>query len=112
MTEVGPNAALAVPGRPRRYHRSTMAKKLPKSLAILDEDLCTGCEACVAVCPVDCIDTVPGPRYEMVMQHCHIDLPRCIGCTLCPQVCPWDCITMVPSDQVVQVEKYAQQLGR
>jgi len=87
-----------------------MAKKLPKSLAILDEDLCTGCEACVAVCPVDCIDTVPGPRHQMVMQHCQIDLPRCIGCTLCPQVCPWDCITMVPSDQVVQVERYAEQL--
>ena len=34
-------------------------KKLPKQLAILDEDLCTGCEACVTVCPVDCIPFNP-----------------------------------------------------
>jgi len=37
-------------------------KKLPKVLALLDEDMCTGCEACLVVCPVDCISTIPGPR--------------------------------------------------
>jgi electron transport complex protein RnfB len=88
-----------------------MAKKLPKTLAILDEDLCTGCEACVCVCPVDCIDTVPGPQFQSVMQTCQIDLPRCIGCTLCAQVCPWDVISMVPTNQVLQVEKFAAELG-
>ena len=41
--------------------RSLMAKKkLPKVLALLDEDMCTGCEACLVVCPVDCISTIPG----------------------------------------------------
>jgi len=30
-------------------------KKLPKVLALLDEDMCTGCEACLVVCPVDVI---------------------------------------------------------
>ena len=34
-------------------------KKLPKVLALLDEDMCTGCEACLVVCPVDCIALVP-----------------------------------------------------
>ena len=51
-------------------------KKLPKVLALLDEDMCTGCEACVSVCPVDCIDTLPGPQFQQVMQSCSIDLPR------------------------------------
>ena len=87
-----------------------MAKKLPKQLALLDEDMCTGCEACVSVCPVDCIDTLPGPDFQLVMQVCTIDLPRCIGCTLCHQVCPWDCITMVPTDQMLREPKFAAEL--
>jgi Na+-translocating ferredoxin:NAD+ oxidoreductase subunit B len=85
-------------------------KKLPKTLALLDEDMCTGCEACMHVCPVDCISTIPGPRHEGAFQVCTIDLPRCIGCTLCHQVCPWDCITMIPTDQFLQNQKTAAQL--
>ncbi len=87
-------------------------KKLPKQLAILDEDLCTGCDACVTVCPVDCIDKISDPRtpgYSMGL--CTIDLPVCIGCKLCAQVCPWDVITMVPTDQVLMEPKYAEQLA-
>lgn len=89
-----------------------MAKKLPKQLALLDEDICTGCEACVSVCPVDCIDTLPGPQFQSVMQICTIDLPRCIGCTLCAQVCPWDCIIMVPTDEMLRESKFAAELVR
>jgi electron transport complex protein RnfB len=85
-------------------------KKLPKVLALLDEDLCTGCEGCLVVCPVDCIGTVPGPRHQSVHQVCTIDLPRCIGCTLCQQVCPWDCITMIPTDQFLQNDHTVTQL--
>ena len=89
-----------------------MAKKLPKQLALLDEDMCTGCEACVSICPVDCIDTLPGPDHAQVMQLCTIDLPRCIGCTLCAQVCPWDCIQMVPTAQMLREERFATELVR
>ncbi len=85
-------------------------KKLPKVLALLDEDMCTGCEARLVVCPVDCISTIPGPRVEQVHQVCTIDLPRCIGCTLCHQVCPWDCITMIPTDQFLQNDNTVKQL--
>ncbi len=88
-----------------------MAKKLPKQLALLDEDMCTGCEACVSICPVDCIDTLEGHHHALVMQLCSIDLPRCIGCTLCAQVCPWDCITMVPTNEMVRQTKYADQVA-
>ena len=76
-------------------------KKLPKQLAILDEDLCTGCDACVVVCPVDCIDKVSDPAHPgYAMGICTIDLPVCIGCKLCVQVCPWHVITMVPTAEV------------
>lgn len=83
-------------------------KKLPKQLAILDEDLCTGCDACVTVCPVDCIDKISDPLHPgYAMGICTIDLPVCIGCKLCAQVCPWDVITMVPTDEVLKQPKLA-----
>ena len=31
-------------------------KKVPKELAVINADNCTGCESCLEVCPVDCID--------------------------------------------------------
>src|ERR1051325_9982788 len=104
----------SVAGLPAVAHalefRQMAKKKLPKVLALLDEDMCTGCEACLVVCPVDCISTIPGPRHEQSFQVCTIDLPRCIGCTLCHQMCPWDCITMLPTDQFLQNENTKPQL--
>src|SRR5687767_13740926 len=75
-------------------------KKLPKVLVLLDEDMCTGCEACLCVSPVASISRIPGPRHEPSFQVSIIDLPRCISCTLCHHVCPWvgpvDCISTIP----------------
>ncbi|MCZ6654550.1 MAG: 4Fe-4S dicluster domain-containing protein [Planctomycetota bacterium] len=87
-------------------------KKLPKQLAILDEDLCTGCDACVVVCPVDCIDKVTDPLHPAyAMGICTIDLPVCIGCKLCAQVCPWHVITMVPTEEVLKEPRVAELLA-
>ncbi len=84
-------------------------KKLPKQLAILDEDLCTGCEACLTVCPVDCIDKVRDPGHPgYAMGICTIDLIRCIGCKLCAQVCPWNVITMVATEDIQATPEVAE----
>jgi electron transport complex protein RnfB len=75
-------------------------KKLPKELAVVNADNCTGCEACIEVCPVDCIYKVPGEDLPTVQYFVDIDLERCIGCSLCERWCPWDAIDMVPSDKI------------
>ena len=58
-------------------------KKLPKALAVVYADNCTGCEACVEVCPVDCIYKLPGEDQPSLQSFVDIDLERCIGCALC-----------------------------
>lgn len=79
-------------------------KRKPKMLAIIDETGCTGCEACVFFCPVDCIDFIPGHQGPtLVGSTCRIDLDRCIGCSLCAQYCPWETINMLPFEKVMEV---------
>jgi len=78
-------------------------KKLPKELAVVYADNCTGCEACIEVCPVDCIYKVPGEDLPSVQYFVDIDLERCIGCALCERWCPWDAIEMIPTPQIAEV---------
>lgn len=98
-------------------------KKLPKELAVVYADNCTGCEACIEVCPVDCIYKVPGEDQPSVQYFVDIDLERCIGCALCERWCPWDAIEMVPTGRIHDavavkggppdyVEKNQEQLNR
>ncbi len=73
--------------------------KPPKQLAIIDQKGCTGCHACIPLCPVDCIEQVPGDQHPDFMRVVEVDLERCIGCSICAQYCPWETIFMVPAEQ-------------
>src|SRR4051812_32718931 len=89
-------------------------KKLPKEVAVINADNCTGCEACLEVCPVDCIIKVPGESISGLQSFCEIDVERCVGCEVCVhiptkksdpyewRVCRWDAIKMTPRVQVAQ----------
>src|SRR5436190_22285226 len=87
-------------------------KKPPKRLAVVDQNMCSGCAgspSCVAFCEtvtvkdaiVDAIRVVQvGDRpYELA----YIEFDKCIGCALCAQVCPWDAITMYDTSEAYTV---------
>ncbi|MFP6763775.1 MAG: 4Fe-4S binding protein [Planctomycetaceae bacterium] len=87
-------------------------KKIPKQIAIINADNCTGCDSCLEVCPVDCIDKVAGETIAGLQAWCEIDVERCVGCEVCIHipgkksdpyellVCPWDAIELVPTVEV------------
>lgn len=95
--------------------KKAAGRKLPRELAVIDADQCTGCESCIEVCPVDCVSKIePCPDTPGLQSWCEIDWDRCIGCRLCIRipangaqphtltVCPWEAIEMVPVERIVE----------
>lgn len=68
----------------------------------LQEDKCTGCEACARICPTDCIFVTAklNPHYpelskvRRLVDVFELDTNLCIYCALCVEVCPFDAIEM------------------
>ena len=83
------------------YNKKTKKKKRPRLMAIVNES-CTGCEACIPFCPVDCIDHEPPSDYTgAVIPPVRIRWHECIGCQNCARVrdvMAWNAIDMIPID--------------
>jgi electron transport complex protein RnfB len=60
----------------------------PRTVAVIDEEICIGCTLCIQACPVDAI---MGATRQM---HTVIE-SECTGCDLCLPPCPVDCIEMI-----------------
>ena len=71
----------------------------PKSLALIDENICIGCTLCIQACPVDAI--------LGAAKHMHtVIAAECTGCELCLAPCPVDCISMVPIQEDISTWKW------
>ena len=91
-------------GIPELPDSPNIKKKRPKSVAVVDEDNCTGCQACVPFCPVDCIEPVAVDKHTYPpIPPVQIRFNECIGCQICARVCTkltWDAIRMVDTDEL------------
>ena len=76
-------------------------KQVPK--ALVHDELCTGCEFCVDVCPFEALEMKAprrGRRPSALPQTSQVALvieKNCVSCKLCEQVCIKDAIE-VPRD--------------
>ena len=73
-------------------HRESMGR-VTGYVFHVDEDLCFGCAACVALCPVDAL------RLEGVLVY--VDEPVCTHCKLCIPACPVFALDILSNSIVV-----------
>lgn len=77
----------------RRRHHQTVAPATTAGPQILvhdiNDDRCTGCDACVAVCPTNVLDLVANKSRVLRFQDC-------IQCEACMFACPTEALVMFP----------------
>lgn len=66
--------------------------------ARVDEQECTGCQACEEICPMDAIAV----DAEKIIAR--VDYDRCIGCGLCVGACAFDAMTLADKQQDEKIE--------
>lgn len=54
--------------------------------AVVDEELCTGCEICIDRCHFNAL--------KILDSVCEVNISHCYGCGLCVTTCPTDAITL------------------
>ena len=66
--------------------------------AMVDDEACTGCQACEEICPMDAIEM---DKEQMVAT---VNLDRCIGCGLCVTVCQFDAVCLKDKAETERIE--------
>ena len=76
--------------------------KANKPDRVCDRLTCTGCGACTAVCPVNCIEMATDAEGFFYPK---IEASKCIGCKKCERVCPEGAIQVVNNVAVIDYSK-------
>ncbi|MFQ5714909.1 MAG: 4Fe-4S binding protein [Candidatus Scalinduaceae bacterium] len=68
-------------------------KNRPKP--VVDRELCSGCEACVAICPFNCLE-INGSimPYEITGKAELVRPAKCVSCRECERICAKGAITL------------------
>ncbi len=81
----------------RKHHSAMVAPATTVGPRILvhdiNDDRCTGCDACVAVCPTNVLDLVANKSRVLRFQDC-------IQCEACMFACPTEALVMFPEGSV------------
>ena len=76
-----------------------------KSIEILEEKKCSGCSACLAICPTNAISM---PSNEEGFLYPKVDYKLCTNCGLCSKICPELELYISPNNEVPK-ECYSMQ---
>lgn len=71
----------------------------PKTVVVIDEQVCIGCTLCIQACPVDAILGAAKQMHTVITEEC-------TGCNLCIPPCPVECIHIVPIKQDISTWKW------
>jgi len=86
---------------PASEYAKVKLKKKPKTVAVVDEDSCVGCEYCLHVCPIpNCLALVTvEDKNPQIQSLCVVNEDTCIACRNCETACPYDAIHVVKREE-------------
>jgi len=76
----------------------------PKTVVVIDEQVCIGCTLCIQACPVDAILGAAKQMHTVITEEC-------TGCNLCIPPCPVECIHIIPIKQDISTWKWPYPKG-
>jgi len=76
---------ISVNWEPAQVNRKDEAMNETGKKAVVNEEECIGCSACITACPNDAIS---------VDDKAKIDMDKCTGCGECISICPVDAIKL------------------
>tara|TARA_Y100000589_G_C27091039_1_gene603907 strand:- start:386 stop:640 length:255 start_codon:yes stop_codon:yes gene_type:complete len=74
------------------YRFESIMARIPNHVFVVDDDLCYGCGACIALCPVDAL------TLDSLLAI--VDEPTCVHCEHCIPACPVFALEIKAEDSV------------